>query len=310
MEIYREIQAAPRRPRVAVLGFFDGMHRGHRALFAAARADAAARGCALMAVSFADGSGIKPGVPRLQSEAERLFAMQAAGADEVLLLDFASLRDRTPAEFATEILHTQLGCVSALCGYNFHFGAGGTGDSAALVRLLGAVGCPVTVLPPATHDGTAISAGRIRTALAAGQAGDAMAMLGTPYALCGRVQHGRALGRTMGYPTANLPIAPGRVLPRRGVYAIMGEIEGMDTALPGVANIGCRPTVEQDGRANCEVHFLAPVGDLYGKGLRISLLAHLRDEQAFENTQALALAIRQDAAKAKEYCKAWQNGQN
>ena len=122
--------------------------------------------------------------------------------------------------------------------------------------------------------------------------------------------HGNALGREIGYPTANIVPPAGRVIPARGVYAVSCAIEG-EGALPAVANVGVRPTVEKATAAvNCEVHLLAPVPDLYGKRLTVAFLARLREEKKFESTAALGRQIAADIENAKEYHQKWLNGRN
>lgn len=155
-----------------------------------------------------------------------------------------------------------------------------------------------------------ISASAIRTLLEAGAVEEAADLLGRPYAWEGVVVHGKALGRTIGVPTANLAIPPMMAAPARGVYAVLGYIEGQAEGHIGVANVGVRPTVETGGIANCETHFLDPVGDIYGKRLTVLFLHRLRGERQFENLEALRARITQDAQEAKEYVQKWQNGQN
>ena len=311
MEVYVLPGAAlPARPRVVALGFFDGMHRGHAALFAAARQAARERGCETAVFTFADDGSLKPGAPRLLAEDERLSLMQAQGAEAVFLYRFSAISGLSPAAFVEKILFEQLSAAAVVCGYNFRFGAGGAGDAALLHRLLGAHHVPLITLPAQRLGDEVISASRIRAALAAGEAELAAHMLGRPYTVSGCVAHGKALGRTIGVPTANLPILPGRVLPAHGVYAAVGYLEGDGRPHAGVANIGVRPTVEAGAAPNCETHFLDRVGDIYGKHLTVLLLRRLRGEITFENLEALHAQILQDAAQAKEYIATWLNGQN
>ena len=294
---------------VVALGFFDGVHRGHVALLERARQEAAARGVAFAVFSFADEGGIKAGAPRLTGEEERISLLEAAGVERLYLFDFAAVRDLSPADFVKDILLDRLACVAAVCGFNFRFGKGGAGDVEMLSALLSAKGVPTVVLPPYEEGGVAVSSSVIRAAVENGEAERAAFLLGRPYAFTGEVVHGHALGREMGYPTANIMPPVGRVIPAHGVYAVSCAIDGVG-ALPAVANVGVRPTVEEDACVNCEVHLLAPVSDLYGKRLTVSFLSRLREEKKFESTAALAKQIAADIENAKEYHKQWLNGQN
>jgi riboflavin kinase/FMN adenylyltransferase len=311
MEIYRMPDARlPARARVVALGFFDGMHIGHAALLSLARQEGDTRRCETAVFSFAEDGALKPSTPRLLSEEERLAHMERAGVDTVFLYRFADICHLSPEEFVATVLVQQLSAAAVVCGYNFRFGKGGAGDAAMLRTLLSPYGLPLYVLPPARLGDEVISASAIRVALAAGMAEQAARMLGRPYAITGEVAHGKALGRQIGVPTANLKIPPGRMVPALGVYAAIGYIEGDARPHLGVANIGVRPTVEHGSLPNCETHFLDPVGDIYGKHLTVLLLHHLRGEIAFENIEALIAQIAQDKAQAKEYGTTWLNGQN
>lgn len=286
---------------VVALGFFDGVHRGHAALLARARAEASARGVLAAVFAFVEDGEIKAGVPRLTTEEERLSLFAAAGIDRVYLFDFAALRDLSPAAFAEGILINGLSCVAAVCGFNFRFGAAGAGDASTLATLFAAHALPVAILPPYELEGAPVSSTVIRAALEAGECERVTALLGRPYTLAGTVAHGRALGRQMGYPTANFALTSGHVVPAWGVYAVTCVVED-GPPVQGVANLGVRPTVaDGDAAPNCEVHLFGEVGDLYGKRLTVSFLRRLRGEKKFESVAALQRRIAADIAQAKEF---------
>ena len=300
---------------VVALGFFDGMHRAHTALLARAAALARKLGATPVVCSFGD-AGIKPGVPRLLSEEEKLRRMAASGMARAYLLDFSAVRDLAPADFAQSVLLGGLGAAGAVCGYNFRFGRGGAGDAAALRALLAPAGCRTEILPAMTVGGVPVSASEIRAALEAGDAAAAGRLLGRPYSLSGRVLHGKALGRTIGIPTANLAFPRGRLVPSHGVYAVLcrlgdgGDPPG-DGFLPGMANVGVRPTVEESGAVNCETHLLCgDAGDLYGKELTVYFIRRLRGEIKFGSVDALHTQLLRDRNAAKEYLLTWENGRN
>ena len=311
MDVIRIRGAIPAGQPAAViaLGFFDGVHRGHAALLARAVEEAKRRGVLSAVFAFSDGGGIKAGAPRLTTEEERLSLLAAAGIDRVYLFDFAAICDLSPAAFAEEILVRGLSCVAAVCGFNFRFGAGGAGNADTLHSLLATHALPVAVLPPYEVDGIPVSSSAIRAAAEAGEMEKAAALLGRPFSLVGEVVHGKALGREIGYPTANLILTPGKVMPAWGVYAALCAVDD-GAPVPAVANLGVRPTVE-GGQAtpNCEAHLFREMGDLYGRRLRVSLLRRLRGEIKFNSIADLRAQIAQDTAKAKEYFQ-WVNGQN
>ena len=302
---------ARQRAAVVALGFFDGVHRGHVALLRRAKQEAEARGVSFAVFSFSDADGIKAGAPRLSGEEERLALLAAAGAERLYLFDFAAVCGLSPADFVKTVLLDRLACAAAVCGFNFRFGAGGTGDAHTLSDLLAAQGVPTVVLPPYEADGVTVSSSAVRAAIEAGDTETATHLLGHPFSFTGEVVHGNALGREIGYPTANIMPPAGRVIPARGVYAVSCAIDGVG-ALPAVANVGVRPTVETGcgARINCEVHLLSPVSDLYGKRLTVSFLSRLREEKKFESIAALSAQIAADIENAKEYHRKWLNGQN
>ena len=285
---------------VLALGFFDGVHAGHAALLARVRQEAEARGALPAVCSFAQDSGIKENSPRLMSEEERLEAFRRAGMRRVYLLDFAAVRDMSPRAFCTDVLISAMHCTAAVCGYNFRFGRGGAGDAHALLALLSAQGVDTVILPPVTHGGGEISSSAIRTAAEAGDIERARALLGHPLSLSGEVVRGKALGRLIGYPTANLVLPKNALLPAHGVYAVRAQL-GDGRTCAALANVGVRPTVEDAAAPNCEVHLFDFAGDLYGKTITVYFEHRLRGEQKFDSIEALSRQIAEDEAKAKEY---------
>ncbi len=286
-------------PAAIALGFFDGVHTGHMALFHRVKAEAAARGVPAALFMFAEGEHMKPNSPRLTSEKERLFHIEAAGIDIVYLFEFDALRDLPSSVFVENILLHGLHAVCVACGFNFRFGAGGAGDTGTLAACLAPHGVPLAILPPYTVDGQTVSSTAARAAIEAGDAARAAALLGRPYSVTGEVVHGRALGRQLGFPTANLALPRGRVVPAGGVYAVVAEIGGKQ--FPAVANVGRRPTVEQNGTVNCEVHVFGIESDLYGQTVTVYFHRFLRGEMKFESIEALSLGIAADKKKAEEY---------
>lgn len=295
----REIPISDQNTVVA-LGFFDGMHAGHAALFARVREEAAATGAIPAVCSFLGSSGIKGDAPRLMHEEERLESFRRAGMARVYLLDFAAVRDMSCEQFCRDVLISAMRCTVAVCGYNFRFGRDGAGDAETLCRLLASDGVRTVVLSPVTHGEGAVSSSAIRAAAEAGDILRANALLGHPLSFSGEVVHGKALGRRIGYPTANLLPTQNVLLPARGVYAVRVDI-GDGRLYPAIANVGVRPTVEEGAQPNCEVHLLDFDGDLYGKWLSVYFYHRLRGEMKFDTIDALCARIAADEAKAKEY---------
>lgn len=287
-------------PCAVVLGHFDGVHLGHRALIAALRRQNDAN-LPLGAVCFREPPALflsDAPAPQLTTTEEKLRLLCAAGLDFAVLLDFAAVRDLPPAAFVCDVLIGQCGVKRAVCGFNYSFGARGAGTAADLVALMRQAGREATVLPAVTADGDTVSSTRIRALLEAGKPDAAARLLGHPYALSGTVRHGRGVGRDMSAPTANLDFPPHKLIPAHGVYAARAATDG-DT-FAAVCNIGARPTFG-GGVVNCETHLLDCRADLYGKPLCVELLAYLRPERAFENEAALAAQIAADKEAAARY---------
>lgn len=296
----------PSPPTAVALGFFDGVHSGHRALLRFTAEEAAKRGLVPTVFSFREGSGIKATLPRISTPSERYTHMAACGIARVALADFAALRDLAPAAFVRDILVARLDVRLAVCGENFRFGRGGAGDANLLKSELATHGVPLFVLPTEKVGGEAVSSSAIRAALEAGEAEKAAALLGRPFSLTGKVLHGRALGRTVGLPTANQVFPAGSVLPACGVYAVRVRLGGR--TLRGIANVGRHPTVAEGDALNCETHILDFSEDIYGRTLTVEFLSRLRPEKKFENIEALVRAIHADIETA-ERMQLW-NGQN
>ena len=286
---------------VICLGNFDGVHRGHRALIETAREtrDRAFSKAACGVFCFRELSSdllFKQPPEHLTTPKERLRLIAEAGAEIVILVNFADVRNLTPERFVNDLLKNGCGCVAAVCGFNYRFGKNAVGTPETLQRLLGA---PVTVCEAVMDGGEPISATRIRAALKEGKAEDAARMMGYPYTVEANVWHGKALGRKLGFPTVNQSFPPCAIVPRFGVYATDCTVEGK--RYRGVTNVGVRPTVDDPSApANCETYLIGySGGDLYGKTVRVSFLTFLRPERMFPSVEALREQIARDAETAK-----------
>ncbi len=227
---------------------------------------------------------------------ERVQALKELGAELIWLCDFAAVKN-LPAEDFIELLRTNCLCVGAVCGYNHRFGLGAKGTPELLIERFGD-DC-AKVLPPLELDGAPISSTRIRACLRAGDVEEAARLLGRPYALESRVMHGKSLGRTLGFPTANQVFPADRLVPALGVYAV--RCHTPLGVYMGVANVGLRPTVDDPGRVNCETHIIHFSGDLYDKRIKVEFLKFLRSEKKFNSIDDLIAAIGRDAETAAAY---------
>ena len=289
------------RSAVAI-GNFDGVHRGHQALVAAAVARARETGGAAVVLTFDPHPArvLRPDAApsALTTLAQKQELVAALGVDRLVALAFdVRLAALTPDAFVREVLASLLGARHVVVGESFRFGHERQGDARALEALGGRQGFDVQVVPALLHAGRPISSSRVREALVAGDVKGAAELLGRPYALDGRVVRGDGRGRTLGIPTANLATED-QLLPARGVYAGRVLAPGGDWR-PAVVNVGERPTFGGTGLL-VEAHLLDFAGDLYDAAVRLSFHARLRGEERFSSAQALVERIQQDVRAARE----------
>lgn len=305
----------PPPPSVLCLGNFDGVHLAHAALLREGRRLSSAMGasaacsdpfpplCAVFCFFRPSGDYFLPPSTHpthLTTLKERLLALGALGAELVWLCDFPTVRELSPRGFL-EMLRDLCGGVGSVCGYNHRFGKGAAGEPRLLSAFFGEN--RVSILPAMEVDGGAVSSTRIRGCLLSGDVETAERLLGRPYTLEARVLHGKSLGHTWGFPTANQNFPPDRLVPAHGVYAVTCVTP--TGVYPGVANVGLRPTVDAAGgaRVNCETHIIGFSGDLYGQILRVEFRKFLRPEQRFDSVEALKAAIRRDTEAADQYAR-------
>jgi len=297
-----------RHPRSAgacalAIGSFDGVHRGHAALFERVRREAASRNLATAALTFEPlpreffTPATAPG--RLTTLRERLCALADLGLDRAVVQRFdAGFAAISPEAFA-RWLASDCGARWIVVGEDFRYGAGRAGNPASLATAGRELGFEVEVLAAVAADGVRISSTRVRAALAAGELGLAASLLGRPYSITGRVTHGAKRGRGLGFPTAN--VALGRRKPAlHGVFAV--KCLGAATrGLEGVASLGINPAVTDGGRMTLEAFLFDFSGDLYGRRLSIEFHKKLRDEAHFASLDELAAQIRRDCEAARDY---------
>lgn len=244
--------------------------------------------------------------PLLTPLAEKRLLLQALGVAQLVLLPFdRDLAHLTPADFVKTILIEHLQARHISVGEDFRFGYQRAGTALDLRQLAAQYDVSVTIVPNQTSQEQRISSSMIRAALEAGDIPQANRLLGRPYHLWGTVVPGQQLGRTLGFPTANLQVDAAKFLPRRGVYSVwvcpttaIGEPLPQAQRQAGVMNIGCRPTVDGQ-QQTIEVHLLDWSGDLYGQTLRVDLEAFLRPEQRFSSLADLSAQIQADCQAAR-----------
>ncbi len=300
-------------PSLVVIGNFDGVHRGHQAVLAAAAAEARAEGLEPVVLTFEPHPAAVLGrcAPALLTRLDRKRELVARVAPEIRVhvrtFD-RELASQSPEDFARAVLGEELGARVVVVGQNFRFGRERAGDLGSLATLGDAIGFRARSHEIVGDDAGPWSSTRVRAAIAAGELEEARRMLGRPHMISGVVAHGEARGRTLGFPTCNLPNVAEQ-LPPFGVYAVLvdrvdrapGGAPGRAVALArGVANLGVRPTVHAGaGAPSLEVHLLDRDDDLYGSTLRVHLVARLRAEQRFSGLDALKAQIARDAADAR-----------
>ena len=296
---WRDLPPDARGATVA-LGNFDGVHRGHAQVIRAAHAARPDAPLAVLTFEPHPRELFRPDDPpmRLTLSAERSAALEQLGVEILYELPFNHAFSLMPAEaFVSDVLHQGVGALHLACGYDFAFGHRRSGGIAVLAARAEALGMGLTLVPPVTDAEGPLSSSRIRRYLQDGYPERATAELGRPWAIRGTVLHGDKRGRTIGFPTANIPL--GRHLePARGVYAVTLILPGGEPG-QGVANIGRRPTVDERTASLLEVNVFDYAGDLYDAELSVALHAYLRPEQKFSGIEALRTQIALDAAEAQ-----------
>jgi riboflavin kinase/FMN adenylyltransferase len=300
---YRGLAASDRGAAVA-LGNFDGVHLGHQSVLALAHAAAAELGAPFGVVTFEPHprSFFAPDAPpfRLMNADARARRMEKLGVERLYELPFgAPLAGLAPEDFARTVLADGLGIRHVVVGADFRFGKGRAGD-AAMLRALGAgLGFGVTIAPLVSDSEGDYSSTAIRAALAEGRPEEAARILGHWHRIEGRVEHGEKRGRALGFPTANMALAPLH-LPRFGVYAVLVDVlDGRHRGrYQGAASIGVRPTFGISA-PNLEVFLLDFDGDLYGAELSVALVAFLRPELRFDGIEPLIAQMQADVLEAR-----------
>lgn len=289
------------RGGVVALGNFDGFHEGHQAVVGRAVDLARAQGRPAIVATF-DPHPVrffKPETPPFSlttlDQRQRLFA--DAGADAMLVFHFnAELAAVGAEQFVSDYLVGRAGVAGVITGRDFTFGAKRSGNVSVLADLARTHGLVCEAVGPVADGGENVSSSRIRTALLAGDPAAATRLLTRPFAIQGVVQDGDKLGRTIGYPTANIDMG-GYLRPRYGIYAVRGRLSD-GRMVDGAANLGIRPTFDPP-KELLEPYFFDFSGDLYGQVIEVELHAFLRPEAKFDSLDALTAQMEKDCEEAK-----------
>jgi len=296
-----EIDGGPLHGAVVAIGNFDGVHRGHRAVIAAAQKRAQALGCKTAALTFTPHPRLflrpQDTLFRLSSEHDKLRLLAATGLDGAVVMTFdAALAGTSAQDFIARILVGRLGIGGAAIGFDFHFGKNRTGSPAFLAEQGAKLGFAVDIVPPLEDEGRPVSSGAARIALSQGKVVEAAELLGVPWFTSGKVIHGDKRGRELGFPTANLRLDPACGL-KHGIYAVRVAVGRKRH--DGVASFGVRPMFDNGGPL-LEINLFDFSGDLYGQAIDVAFIGWIRHEQKFETVEALKQAMDADAAQARD----------
>jgi riboflavin kinase / FMN adenylyltransferase len=297
------------QPTQVALGNFDGIHLGHAAVIRSLSERPAQDvldsndHCYTTVVSFTPHPHVffsgQP-KPLLTLLPEKIQLLEALGVEQLVLLPFdQDLANLTPEDFVEQVLAGQLKAQKISVGFNFCFGRERAGTAEDLRAIATRFNIPVTIVKPALMAEDRISSSAVREALESGDAVRAKQLLGRAYSLSGTVIQGQQLGRTLGFPTANLNVSAEKFIPLRGVYQVQVDSSVFTQPQLGVMNIGIRPTIAGTLQT-IEVHLLDWSGDLYGHTVTVHLEQFLRPEQKFESLDALKVQIQIDCANARD----------
>ena len=298
--------------RVIALGFFDGVHQGHGALLRRCAEVAARLDAVPAAVTFdnhPDNLVFGGKVPLINSPVEREWLMRYYyGIQDILVAHFDERMMHMPWEaFVEDYLVGQQGAVHLVAGHDFHFGDRGAGNPQRLQEKCRELGVGCDIIEKVELDGITVSSTYIRTLLERGEMERANRFLGHPHTLIHTVEHGKKLGRALGFPTVNLVFQPGVLIPAKGVYATLVHFAD-GTSRPAVTNIGTRPTIDDGNQITVEGFILDFDGDLYGQAIRMEFYQYLRGEKRFSSLEALTAEVMRNADQTRAYFQRSREG--
>lgn len=287
------------QPSAVALGFFDGVHLGHRAVIAQALGHRS-QGLVPSVFTFTTKASApkgKTGYTYLMTAEEKYAYLESIGVERVFCPDFDDFKGLDPEAFVSHLLAEKFQAKVICCGADHRFGKGAAGDVELLCRLCAPSGIQVEIVDPVLLDGQAISSSRIRAAIKDGEPQAAAAMLGRLFGFELRVVHGKELGRRLEFPTVNQQLPEGITQPKEGVYATLAKVDGR--LYPAMTNVGPQPTVGSSNVvAETFIHDFA--GNLYGTMVTVYLLEYLRPTVRFASVEELRSQLETDARRAKE----------
>lgn len=303
MRVFRTIPARADVPIALTIGNFDGVHRGHRAMLDCLKQEASKRGLPAAVMTFEphprEFFAPDQAPTRLSTLREKIELLAAAGVDRVYVCRFTfDLARTSPESFVEDILVRGLNVRWLLVGDDFRFGARRAGDFDLLSSLSGRYGYEVHSMSSVIAADRRVSSTSVRDALAAGDLHLATELLGRPYVISGRVVSGDRIGRTLGFPTANIRMRHNRP-PLLGIFAV--RVHGLGAPVHGAASLGVRPTVNNRGIPVLEVHLLDFSRDIYGTHVRVEFLHRLREERKYPDIESLRRQIAIDVEQTRAY---------
>ena len=303
-----EMLTTPFARSAVAVGVFDGVHRGHQEILKQTAREARSQGYVPIALTFdihpselfAPDSA-PPYIASLPQRAELIDAY-GGGIEAVVIVRFdRAFAALSPQAFVADVLEAKLGARHVLVGADFCYGKGRSGNVTTLLQSGARDGFAVTAVPPVLLHGERISSTQVRRLVAEGRLPEAVGLLGHPFVVRGHVGRGKQLGRTLGYPTANLlPAQPRQLLPGHGVYAAYALL-GDGVPRRAAVSVGVNPTTDHDGRRKVEAFLMDGFsGDLYDRPLALDFRAKIRDERRFDTLAALVAQMERDIAQVTE----------
>lgn len=277
--------------RVVALGYFDGVHRGHREILKAASKEAKALGAVASVFTFATDANNFKGEKKIYSNEKKINLISECGIDEIIIADFEEVKSISAEDFISQTLVEELGCVLAVSGKDFRFGHKALGDTELLRKSIENFGARLICPSDVEEDGEKISSSRIKKLLSEGNVKKAGELLGAPYFVQNKVRRGLGLGKSFGFPTVNTEIEASQISLPNGVYKCICEIDKKN--YDALTNVGICPTVSSREK-HMETYILGCNENLYDKEIKICFLDFVRPEKKFESTESLIMQIKAD----------------
>ena len=303
MRIYHSIQEFSAHNPILTIGMFDGVHAGHRQILAHLESEKKAYQGESVLLTFWPHPrvffGKAEGFKMLTSLDEKLELLEQTGLDACLVLPFSDeFANLSPEAYITQIIHEGIGARKVIVGYDHKYGKNGSGTFELMQQFAQKLDFELEQIDAYSIESKTISSTKIRQALSLGDVTTANSYLSYTYFIGGTIIAGAQIGRTLGFPTANLQLNfEQKKLPAHGVYACYTLVNGEKHA--SVVNIGTNPTIQKELLLTIEIHLLDFQGDLYGEQVRVQFVSRLRDEQQFHSREALQKAIKNDIATAR-----------